>query len=400
MNTTSTMADGARRLGDLQHISTVRSSHLISALTDVNAFGPNPFSNRNPALHGVRVAATGRGLELAGTDGTVWSRAVVEPKRAPDVPSVVVVGARVLAGIARQIGPGHDITLGLLPGRERDYLRVSGDGVTYQLRVQDIADFPQLPDDSDGEYIATLPSADVQDLARAVESASRDVTLPILTGVLLTERQGSLTATATDRYRASDVNTLHPVPAGFRALVRGDVVRRAAFLARRDGDLTITRHTKTANQTLIDDGDITFTVGARSYRAACITGEYPKLDTLWPTDSTSTAVFDRGGLVKAIRRVAEVAERNTPVRLEFLRDRVVMDAGTPGDADATTTIDIEFAGDVGLRVAFNPQFFLDGIAAVPGDRVRMSFTQATRPAVITGSSSAHVRYLLMPVRLA
>ena len=49
-----------------------------------------------------------------------------------------------------------------------------------------------------------------------------------------------------------------------------------------------------------------------------------------------------------------------------------------------------------------PQYLLDGLAALDAADTRLSFTQSTRPAVLSGAGDNDVeyRYLLMPVRLA
>jgi DNA polymerase-3 subunit beta len=55
-----------------------------------------------------------------------------------------------------------------------------------------------------------------------------------------------------------------------------------------------------------------------------------------------------------------------------------------------------------MRIAFNPQYLLDGIGAIDSDVARISFTTPTRPAVITGKGEAQpdYRYVLMPIRSA
>jgi DNA polymerase-3 subunit beta len=56
-----------------------------------------------------------------------------------------------------------------------------------------------------------------------------------------------------------------------------------------------------------------------------------------------------------------------------------------------------------LSIAFNPQYLLDGLAAIESDIVRISFTEPGKPALITGKPGpdgvTDYRYLLMPIRL-
>ena len=55
-----------------------------------------------------------------------------------------------------------------------------------------------------------------------------------------------------------------------------------------------------------------------------------------------------------------------------------------------------------MQIAFNPQYLLDGIGAIDSDVARISFTTATRPAVITGKGETQpdYRYVIMPIRSA
>ena len=104
----------------------------------------------------------------------------------------------------------------------------------------------------------------------------------------------------------------------------------------------------------------------------------------------------------AVKRVALVAERNTPVRLSFSAGQLMLEAGTGDEAQAEEVIEAEFSGD-DLSIAFNPQYLLDGLAAIDSDTVRISFTEPGKPALLTGKpgpdGNPEFRYLLMPIRL-
>lgn len=92
------------------------------------------------------------------------------------------------------------------------------------------------------------------------------------------------------------------------------------------------------------------------------------------------------------------------MRLAFESSEVVLRAGAGDDAQASEAVACNIDGD-GLEIAFNPTYLLDGLASVDRAIARFSFTQATRPAVLSGLTDAgdkpsdEYRYLLMPVRL-
>ncbi|ABS03255.1 DNA polymerase III subunit beta [Kineococcus radiotolerans] len=367
-------------------VAGVDSKALAEALTDVNALiGRRPPV---PILAGVRLDVEGDQLTLRRTNYDVVNTATLQLPQVGHPARSTVVSASAFAAIVRAIGPGASIILTLLHRSGREFLRIAGDGVTYQLITMDAGDWPAIPAD-EVQHIATVSADDVQALALAGTAATSDFTLPIIHAVRLTERQGSLVAAATDRFRLLDVNTLHPVPAGFQALVPTDALEHIARLAKREGEVTISTV----------DEFIVFVVGSRSCRVKCVDGEYPKVDSLWPPESPIAATVDRGDLARALRRLMVATPRNTPVELAFGRNVVVLIAGDKTDLDATTTVATTLTGAEAFDAALNPQFLLDGLDAVGGDRVTFAFTVPYRPVVITGGRP-NTRYLQMPVRRA
>ena len=148
-----------------------------------------------------------------------------------------------------------------------------------------------------------------------------------------------------------------------------------------------------------------FEAGSRRTTTRLLDGEYPKVSSIFPTSTDTEAVVKTADLVEAVKRVALVAERNTPVRLRFGDDQVAIEAGTGDDAQASEAVESTVTGP-DIEIAFNPHYLLDGLGAVGTAYTRISFTQASRPAVLSGQESADgeadlsYRYVLMPVRFA
>jgi DNA polymerase-3 subunit beta len=119
------------------------------------------------------------------------------------------------------------------------------------------------------------------------------------------------------------------------------------------------------------------------------------------------ATVETTSLVDSVKRVALVAERNSPVRLSFSDGMVTLEAGTGDEAQASESIEATLDGEP-IVIAFNPGYLLDGLGAIDGPYARLAFTQPTKPAVIMAAAGAKpdaeadaaYRYLLMPVRLS
>ena len=233
-------------------------------------------------------------------------------------------------------------------------------------------------------------------------AASRDETLPILTGVRMEIEGDVLTLLATDRYRLA-MRTLpwRPSAPGISAtaLVRARTLSEVSKALGAAGDVTLALATGGSTEL------IGFEAGGRRTTSLLVDGEYPKVRALFPAESPSHAVVSTSLLVEAVRRVALVAERNTPVRLGFSEGVVTLEAGQGEDAQASEAVECAFDGEE-FSIAFNPQFLLDGLGALSTPFARLSFTQPTKPAVISGQAEGEgeddgsYRYLLMPVRFA
>ena len=152
------------------------------------------------------------------------------------------------------------------------------------------------------------------------------------------------------------------------------------------------------------DGLVGFEAGQRHSTSRLLDGEYPKVAKIFPSASETEAVVKTAELIEAVKRVALVAERNTPVRLKFSNGQVDIEAGTGDDAQASEAVEASVDGPE-IDIAFNPGFLLDGLGALHTPYARLSFTAALKPAMITGqaepdgSPELNYRYVLQPVRL-
>jgi DNA polymerase-3 subunit beta len=269
------------------------------------------------------------------------------------------------------------------------------------MPVEDYPALPAMPDVA-GTLGSDAFAAAVTSVAVA---AGRDDTLPVLTGVRVEIEGDRLTLAATDRYRlALREIGWQPARSGIStiALVPARTLAETARALTTGAEVTIAF---SADEGGAGEGMIGFASGGRRTTTRLLEGEFPKYRSLIPDEFNGTARLDTGPLVDAVKRVALVAERNTPVRLSFGPGEVVLEAGGGDAAAARESLAAEFEGEA-LTIAFNPQFLLDGLGAIDSDLAQLAFTGPTRPAVLTGKAVSgdgatdDYRYLLMPVRLS
>ena len=353
-----------------------------------------------PVLAGIRLAAAEE-LVLSSFDYDVSAQATV-PVSTEEAGSALVSG-RLLAEISKSL-PAKPVHITAEDGRA---ILTCG-SATFTLLTMPEDEYPALPEMPPAA--GTIGSdAFATAVSQSATAAGRDDTLPALTGVRIEIEGDTLTLVSTDRYRLAirelrwqpahpDLAAAMLVPAKAladtaRSLTNGAQVSIALALPGAEGS---------GSGGSGGDGMIGFEGAGRRTTTRLLSGEFPRYQSLLPKTVNAAAELPVSVLSESVKRVALVAERNTPVRLSFSSGQLMLEAGTGDEAQAEETIEAEFSG-ADLSVAFNPQYLLDGLSALDSDTVRIAFTEPGKPALFTGKpgpdGNPEFRYLLMPIRL-
>src|SRR5699024_7035633 len=327
-----------------------------------------PVRPAMPILQGVRIVADAGGeLQLSTFDYEVSAQIRLEAE--VDQPGEVLVQGRMLSDIVRAL-PNKDVSVAL----EGTKLQVRCGSARFALATLPVEEYPQLPT---MPPVAGAVAADVfsEAIAQVTVAASKDDTLPLLTGVKVEISGETTPLMATDRYRlALRELTWTPTTPGteLTALVRGRTLHEVARSLATGGGVEIAL-SEDDSATLIG-----FEAGGRRTTSTLVDGEYPPVRRLFPDTSAITAVVATASLIDAVKRVSLVAERNTPVRLSFTEGQVALEAGAGDDAQASEVLEAHLEGE-DLVVGFNSGFLLDGLGALGTELARL--TLQVRPGI-------------------
>jgi DNA polymerase III subunit beta len=396
-----------------------------------------------PILSGLLLEASPGGLTLSCFDYEVSARIQVDAE-VTEAGTALVPG-RLLAEITRSLPP-----LPVELDHEKEDVTLTCGPASFTLVTLPVKEYPRLPElprlagTVDGGVLATA-------IGQVAPAASRDDTLPVITGVNVEIDDDTIRLVATDRYRLAirelGWNPAHPgsrstllVPAktlsdAARMMVPGVPVR--VMMRGEPGGGTTDANS--ADSLRAADAMIGFESGGRRLTTRLIAGEYIKYMSRFPDGFGSRGDMPAIPLAEAVKRVALVAERGSSVRLSFGHGRVTIEAGTEGQARARETVAADFTGEE-TAIAFSPHYLMDGLGAaliaatgaaaaadkpqgsgkpeqagqgqnaekgtsIPDEaRIRLQFTSPTKPALITGSagdgdeSAPDYRYLVVPLR--
>ncbi|MGF1429176.1 DNA polymerase III subunit beta [Kitasatospora sp. LaBMicrA B282] len=348
-----------------------------------------------PVLAGLLLTAQDGALALSGFDYEVSAR--VELEADVEEAGTVLVSGRLLNDIARNL-PNRPVEIST-DGQRVSVVCGSSRFTLPTLPVEEYPALPQMPTATGtvaGEVFAAAVS-------QAAVAAGRDDTLPVLTGVRVEIEGDKITLAATDRYRfavrellwkpeQSDISAVALVPARTlqdiaKSLGSGDNVS----IALSSGGA--------------GEGLIGFEGAGRRTTTRLLEGEFPKFRSLFPTEFSAEASVQTQPFLEALKRVSLVAERNTPVRLNFEQGVLTLEAGSGDDAQATERIEADLEGD-DISIAFNPGYLEEGLKAIDSAYANLCFTTATKPALLKGKAAVDAevdetyQYLIMPVRLS
>jgi len=335
-------------------------------------------------LAGVLLRATGGVLQLAATDMELSLRTSLDAEVEGE--GSIVVPGRLLVDLARLL---PDAEVQLEHRAEEGVLNVVCGTASYRLHTYNAEDFPRLPDIDDSQIFTVDAEALLETIAQVSRSASRDESRPVLTGILARFEPGKLVMAATDSYRLAVKET--DLAGSTQELEAIIPARALTELARVAGAATQLELGVQENQVAFRTDDVVLTTRR-------IDGQFPNVKQLLPEQFEHVVTLPRNELLDVVRRVAVMAQRNSPLRLRFSEGELQVSAQTQDVGEAKEALPAPFTGDT-LEIGFNPEFLRDGIESVQSDEVQLKLISPLRPGLIQGEGDDY-SYLIMPIRLA
>ncbi|MGN9837409.1 DNA polymerase III subunit beta [Nonomuraea sp. H19] len=336
-----------------------------------------------PVLSGLLLEA-GEELSLSAFDYDVSARAMIDADVAEE--GRVLIPGRLLAEISRSL-PADDVEI-VTDGAEAVLTCGSAEFGLITMPVEDFPTMPAMPPSIGAIGGGVFASA----VGQVAPAASRDDTLPMLTGIRVDIEGESVAMAATDRYRiAARDFAWRPASPGFAvsAMVPARVLVEVAK-SLRGGEVSIA----------MGDGVAGFESVGRSTTVRLLDEQFIDYRARLTSDWSIRADVAVVPFVNAIKRVALVAERNTAIRLSFTQGQVLIQAGGGDIGRGAEVVECELRGD-DIEIAFQSQFLLDGLTGIESELARINMESPTRPALIQevpGDAASAFRYLVMSLR--
>lgn len=369
---------------------TAPAKDLLAAL----AFVKPSIANRPPvpALRTVRINPSNG--EITGFDYEITSQSGVknyagqgEAFLAPH--SVLVDAIR----STTRTDKNAEVTLTPGTGNDGQFVTVEACGYQVLIGTSPLREYPKI-DLPDAESFFTIEGLALKSLInKSILAASKDDTLPILTGIKLEVENKVLTALATDRYRLSmnAVQIVQPKTSWSTSIVKAKTLAVIAKNLRSGSKCLVQVH----------DDWMRFNLPDGIIQTRLINGDFPKIRSLFPDSALITYTVDRLQLLDAATVAGRIAERNTPIAFKIDNDGIhsTFAEGLFGSSHAPLIPGEYLSGHEVFNFALNPAFTIDSLKSLEGKQVVIHFNSPAKPIMLTSASDDSSKQLVMPVRM-
>ena len=368
----------------------VSSSYLLKNLSSISGvITSNPVV---PILENVLFDIENGNLLITASD--LQTSVMVELQVESKENGSVAIPAKILIDTLKNL-PEQPVTFSI---DENNYnIEINSDNGRYKLAGENSADFPKVPEISDGYSFTVNANTLALAIGNTIFSTSTDELRPAMTGVFFRLSSNSCTFVSTDGHRLVKY---------IRTDISGDEV---------DHDMIIPRKSLNLLKTIIpsdDKNDINIEFNASNaffsndnIKLVCrlIDERYPDYENVIPSDNSNSIEVDKSEILSSLKRISIYANKTTnQVRLKVSGSEILISAeDLDFSNEANERISCEHDGD-DIEIGFNAKFLIEILSNIHSDKVIFKLSEPNRAGLVLPEDiedEEDLTMLVMPVML-
>ncbi len=342
----------------------------------------------NPILEGIKLVAQGNELTLFATDLELS----IEKKIRAEVKEegeTVVPGRFFSEYIKKLTNEKIELELNDKNGLTIKYIDSEG---FIQCFSPD--EYPAVSSVNTTEFFGITKNEFKDLINKAIFSVAIDDSRPILKGCLLEIGQDIIKAVTSDGYRLSVVRKVLSFSNITTSCIVPDKSLREISKLLDDSDDIINVYVQ-KNFLLIDLGDTKIIT-------RLLEGEFLSYNQIISSSSNDTSItVNKAQLEDSLERASLLSKigQNNLVKFEISEDTLYLTSNSE-IGNIKEKLNIVLTGK-DLVIAFNARYFLEAFRAIDNEFVKISFSSATNPCIITpiDGEKEEFLYLILPVRM-
>ena len=368
----------------------VSSSYLLKNLSSISGvITSNPVV---PILENVLFEIENGNLLITASD--LQTSVMVELQVESKENGSVAIPAKILIDTLKNL-PEQPVTFSI---DENNYnIEINSDNGRYKLAGENSADFPKVPEISDGYSFTVNANTLALAIGNTIFSTSTEELRPAMPGVFFRLSSNSCTFVSTDGHRLVKY---------IRTDISGDEV---------DHDMIIPRKSLNLLKTIIpsdDKNDINIEFNASNaffsndnIKLVCrlIDERYPDYENVIPSDNSNLIEVDKSEILSSLKRISIYANKTTnQVRLKVSGSEILISAeDLDFSNEANERISCEHDGD-DIEIGFNAKFLIEILSNIHSDKVIFKLSEPNRAGLVLPEDiedEEDLTMLVMPVML-
>ncbi|MFL3022191.1 MAG: DNA polymerase III subunit beta [Cytophagales bacterium] len=368
----------------------VSSSYLLKNLSSISGvITSNPVV---PILENVLFEIDNGNLLITASD--LQTSIMVELQVESKENGSVAIPAKILIDTLKNL-PEQPVTFSI---DESNYnIEINSDNGRYKLAGENSADFPKVPEISDG-YSFNLNSITLGTaIGNTIFSTSTDELRPAMTGVFLRLSSKSCSFVSTDGHRLVKY---------IRTDIKGDEVDHDMIIPRKSLNLLksiIPADDKNEISIEFNASNAFFSYDNISMVCRLIDERYPDYENVIPSDNSNNITVDKSEILNSLKRISIYANKTTnQVRLKVSGSEILISAeDLDFSNEANERISCDHDGS-DIEIGFNAKFLIEILSNILSDKVIFKLSKPNRAGLVLPEDiedDEDLTMLVMPVML-
>ena len=349
--------------------------------------------NLIPILSGIKFDLTYKGLLLTASDNDITIQTFIPAENNKDMiiekeGSIIIQGKYIL-DIVRKL-PDEYINIEVIDELK---ILIYTENSEFNLNGIDKKEYPNISLEDNKTHVDISPKEFKKLVNQTAFATSNDESRPILTGINIKITGNIFECSATDSYRLAK-----------KQIVLNDVIEEnyniiipskniLEFIKIIDDNVDNLEIHIFNNKILFKNNNLLF-------QSRLISGNYPNINNLIPTDSFLKISANLDDIYNVIDRASILTsdkEKNI-VTLETNGNMLIVKSSSAEVGRVEEKMSIIKNNDENIKISFSAKYMLEALKSFSGKNIEMSFVGEVKPIIVKDDEEENLIQLVLPIR--
>ena len=368
----------------------IKKDLLLEGLNKVS----KAISTKNliPILSGIKFELNKKGLTLTASDNDITIQTFIpstEEGMSIEKEGSIIIQGKYILDIVRKL---RDEFINIEVIDELKIL-IYTENSEFNLNGINKQEYPNISLENSKNYVI-IKNKEFKTMVNQIAFAvSHDESRPILTGVNMKITGNILECSATDSYRLSkkQIELDNTISENYNIIIPGKNIMEFIKIVTDSTD-NLEIH--------IFNNKVLFKQDNLLFQTRLVSGNYPNVNNLIPTDSILKITADLSSFYDVIDRASILTsdkEKNV-VTLETKDKLLIVKSSSAEIGRVEEKMSIDKNCDENIKISFSAKYMMEALKSFEGDIVELSFVGEVKPIVIKDNKDKDLIQLVLPIR--